>query len=327
MQLSRYRVLVVLFSLSSLLACRREATIGENVKTSEEPIGELPPPVRVEGVGLRTPESVLHDERADVYLVSNINGEPLARDDNGFIARLGPDGAVIELEWISGAAEGVTLHAPKGMALSGQTLYVADIDTVRTFDRSSGAPTGSIEIAGARFLNDVVAGQGGQIYVTDTGSLNGTNGTNGANGTNGPPDAIYRIGIDNSVEKLAQSSGIGKPNGIAIRGGDLFVVTAGSNEIYTIDVEGYRESIIKVPAGGLDGIVLLRDGRAVVSSWEAGAIFVQQPDGTFRQLLSGIEGPADMGYDAKRDRLLVPAFLEDAVLIQPLSSAPVSASE
>ncbi len=33
--------------------------------------------------GLSTPESVLYDAENDVYLVSNINDTPLAKDNNG----------------------------------------------------------------------------------------------------------------------------------------------------------------------------------------------------------------------------------------------------
>lgn len=96
-------------------------------------------PIVVEG-GLMTPESALHDPAADVYLVFDIDGNPSARDGNGFISRVAPDGSIRELKWIDGAREGVTLNAPKGMALRGNTLLVADLDAIRLFDRASGKP-------------------------------------------------------------------------------------------------------------------------------------------------------------------------------------------
>lgn len=37
--------------------------------------------------GIQTPESVLYEAGSDTYLVSNINGSPLAADNNGFISR------------------------------------------------------------------------------------------------------------------------------------------------------------------------------------------------------------------------------------------------
>jgi hypothetical protein len=42
--------------------------------------------------GLAIPESVLYDAAADVYLVSNINGSPLEKDNNGYISIFTPDG-------------------------------------------------------------------------------------------------------------------------------------------------------------------------------------------------------------------------------------------
>ena len=41
-------------------------------------------------MGFESPESVLYDELADLYLVSNVNGGLADADGNGFISRLGP---------------------------------------------------------------------------------------------------------------------------------------------------------------------------------------------------------------------------------------------
>src|SRR3970282_2965143 len=88
------------------------------------------PAVTVQGVAFHTPESSLYDAAEDVYLVANINGSPTAADGNGFISRIGPDGQVLALKWIAGTVSGVTLHAPKGMAIVGDTFYVTAITAV-----------------------------------------------------------------------------------------------------------------------------------------------------------------------------------------------------
>jgi hypothetical protein len=90
--------------------------------------------------GLATPESVLYDAETDTYLVSNINGAPLDKDNNGYIAEFAPDGKVVNAKLIEGGKNKVTLNAPKGSAIKDGVLYVADIDTVRMFDRKTGAP-------------------------------------------------------------------------------------------------------------------------------------------------------------------------------------------
>src|SRR5439155_172729 len=67
--------------------------------------------------GFLTPESVKYDTAQDVYFVSNVNGGPLAKDNNGFISRVRPDGAIENLKFVEGAHNGVPLNAPKGLAL------------------------------------------------------------------------------------------------------------------------------------------------------------------------------------------------------------------
>src|SRR5207249_1150955 len=103
--------------------------------------------------------SILYEPRSDVYLVSNINGDPTASDGNGFISRVAPDGRILELKWIDGAKPGVRLNGPKGMAVAGDTLYVSDITAVRMFDLRTGAPKDAVVILGSTFMNDLAAGR------------------------------------------------------------------------------------------------------------------------------------------------------------------------
>src|SRR5256712_6294032 len=107
--------------------------------------------------GFLTPESVLHDPVQDIYFVSNINGGPTAKDNNGFISRVRPDGAVENLKFIEGGHGGGTLKAPKGLAIRGDTLRVADIAMVPSFDAKTGAPrdSGSLARPGAGFRDDI----------------------------------------------------------------------------------------------------------------------------------------------------------------------------
>src|SRR5438876_9853235 len=120
--------------------------------------------------GFKTPESVKYDPDLDLYFVTNINGNPSAKDNNGFISRIRPDGPVDSLACVSGGRRGVTLTGPKGTAVVGDTLWVADIDAVRGFNKRTGAPVATVDLAklGAKFLNDLAVGPDGALYVTDT---------------------------------------------------------------------------------------------------------------------------------------------------------------
>src|SRR5690606_25123812 len=144
-----------------------ETTPSEDGAPTPEPPAAKPV-VRYEG--LSTPESVIHDEAQDRYLVSNINGSPLEKDNNGFISELTPDGSVKNLRFIAGGQNKVTLNAPKGLLLVDGVLYVTDIDVVRRFDAQTGASKGDISVPGAHFLNDLAAAPDGRVFVSDSGS-------------------------------------------------------------------------------------------------------------------------------------------------------------
>lgn len=258
--------------------------------------------------GMKTPESVLHDAAADRYLVSNIAGKPLEADNNGFVSVLSPEGKVVTEKWIEGGKGKVTLNAPKGSAIQGTLLYVADIDTVRTFDAKSGAPKGEVKIEGATFLNDVVATPDGSVWVSDSGVKVGGSGFE-PSGT----DAVYRIDKTNKVKAVIKSPDLAGPNGLlpAAQGG-VWVTTYRSNEIFRVDDKGVKQDVNKLPKGSLDGIVQVGD-TMLVASWDAASVYRGKPGGTFEAVLTSLDSPADIGWDGKRSRLLVPVFDKDVV--------------
>jgi hypothetical protein len=265
----------------------------------------------VENVGFATPESVYHDTAADVYLVSNINGSPLEVDDNGFISRVAPSGEVVELKWIDGASEAVTLNAPKGMTMSGNILYVADLTVVRMFDRETGAPMGEIAVEGSSFLNDLATGPNGTVYLTDTGFQGGEQGFV-PSGT----DAVYRIENGEAVA-IAEGDALGRPNGVVVAGEAVWVVTFGSGALYQVQ-EMAPVNQMSLPEGSLDGVVMLDDGDLLISSWDAQAVYRGPVGGPFEVVVRDVPAPADIGYDAQRGRVLIPLFQDNAVRIVPL---------
>jgi len=297
-------------ALALVAGCQQQAPPPE--AASATPAAEAQRPLRLAGVGFVTPESVLHDTEADLYLVSNVNGAPLAKDGNGFISRVSPEGTVTELKWIDGTDEAVTLDAPKGMAIVGDTLYVTDIDSVRLFERETGAPKGSIAIEGATFLNDLAPAPGGGVYLTDSGLKASESGFEPSGSA-----AVYEIGANGKVRTLIAGADLPAPNGVAADGDRVLVVTFGANELFTI-ADGKMVVLAKLPAGSLDGLVQLPDGRWAVSSWESQSIYAGPLEGPFETILTGMPAPADIGVDLKRQRLLVPRFQDNDVVIEPL---------
>jgi hypothetical protein len=278
-------------------------------------LGDAEPGIEIAGVGFMTPESVLADTIADVYLVSNINGGPADMDDNGFISRVSPEGEVLELKWIDGEHPQMTLNAPKGMAIRGDSLFVADIDCVRIYNRVTGLPAGRICVEGATFLNDVAVGPEGSLFVTDSGLRAGASGLE-PSGT----DAVYRLTVEEGRRgaTLAKSADLGAPNGIAVGPRGIWVVTFGSGEIFALTATGERTQVVPRSNRQLDGLVFLPDGGFLFSSWRDSAVYRVAGEGGQPTKIISLPSPADIGFDPKRNRVLIPVFTEDRVVIRDL---------
>ncbi|HYC88731.1 MAG TPA: hypothetical protein VEO54_05935 [Thermoanaerobaculia bacterium] len=277
------------------------------------PMRDPAPPANAIITRLRGPESVLHDAEQDVYFISNLNGGLQTVDDNGFITRVNAKTLFVELKWIEAG-----LDAPKGMAIAGDTLYVSDILGVRMFDRRTGRPLGEVKLPGATLINDIVS-DGKSVYVSDTGLRVAEGHTFARTGT----DAIWKI-TGSRAEKIASGAELQHPNGLEFVDGRVWAVTFGPREIYSLDVArasargGRPRTVAKLPRGQLDGLVRLADGSVVVSSWLGEGVYRGTPGAAFEPILTGIDAPADLGYDTKRHRLLVPIPGANQVTIHAL---------
>jgi DNA-binding beta-propeller fold protein YncE len=254
---------------------------------------------------------VLYDDAADRYLVSNINGKPTDLDNNGFIMELSPDGKVTKPKFIAGGANDVKLNAPKGMALHGGILYVSDVSTVRKFDAKTGAAKGEIPVPGSTFLNDLAATPEGKLYVSDSGVKVTDKGFEPTGS-----EAVYAI--DKGKPKaLTKSKDLSAPNGLLPTTGGVLAVTLNSNELYRIDDKGARQDITKLPDGGLDGLIQVGD-KLLISSWKAKTIYRGKLNDKFEPVIPNVNSPADIAWDSKRSRVLVPRFLDNAVEVYEL---------
>jgi hypothetical protein len=265
---------------------------------------------------LSTPESAIHDSIQDVYLVSSINGDGTALDNNGFISRIRPDGTVENLRFIAGGQNGVTLNGPKGLALKGDSLWVSDITVVRVFSARTGAPLGSIDLAaqGAMFLNDVAAGPDGSIYLTDSG-FRVVNGEYSHPG----PDRIFRVLPDGRVSVLLMGDQLKTPNGITWDPGTsrMLLGPLSDSTVYGFTLGDSAVSAIVKGPGGYDGIEALGGGRFVVSSLDGSSILIYR-DGALTTVIDSLQDPADIGVDRRRGRLLIPSLGGNRLEIRPL---------
>lgn len=264
--------------------------------------------------GFAKPESVLYDVDNDRYLVSNVNGNPNDKDNNGFISVLSPDGQVTNLKWIEGGKNKVKLDAPTGSAIVKGVLYVADLTTVRMFDLKTGAPKGAIAIPGATLLNDVAAAPDGKVYVSDSGFKIGATGNLEATSS----DAMYVI-EKGKAKALAKTTDLHMPNGVAWTDKGLVVCSSGAPEVFRLDEKGAKQDVTTTapPGGRLDGLVSVGDSL-LVTSHEASAVLRGKLGGTFEVAIPEQKTPTDIGYDTKRGRVLVPHVMEDTVDVYEL---------
>ncbi len=308
--------------LLGLLACQHRGSATNGPSDPAAPSASAaqastqspaPQPRRVHEwtTGLAQPESMLWDEAGDRYLVSNIDGVPSEADGKGYIATLAPDSDEPPVPFIVSGKPGpdgkpVTLDAPKGMALVGELLYVADLTRVRRFELKTGNARGAIDVPGATFLNDVAAAPDGRVFVSDTGVRATPSGMEGT-GT----DAIWEVSGERPVA-LLRGPELQRPNGLLWTPQGLLVVPLGGKTVMRLSADGKLSTLATLPTGSLDGIVAVGEDW-LISSWEGKCVYRGSVERPFTVLLANQTSPADLGWDARRKRLLVPHLAENRV--------------
>jgi hypothetical protein len=266
--------------------------------------------------GFQEPESAQHDPAQDVWFVSNIVGYGSVKDNDGYIARI--DARLLERGEIlaQGGVGGVELHAPKGMALQGDTLWVADIDVLRGFHRVTGEVVATVDMApyGAMLLNAITIGPDGEVVITDSAIRMTDKGVVFEKGSR--IFAVRGGPAGRSVAVIAEGDWLIHPNGIAWDpDGRRYVVAAFNpfiSEVYAIRPGDTARTTLHRTTGRLDGLLRMPDGRFLFTSWPDSALHVLE-GGEARRLASHIWTPADLGWDSLRSRVGIPSVLQGRV--------------
>lgn len=252
--------------------------------------------------GLKSPESVVQDKNGNIYITEI--GE-FNQDGDGQITKMDKKGNITVF------AKG--MDDPKGITMMGKNLYVTD--KMRVLEVY---PDGSWQVYGAQmafpgtpvFLNDIEADKTGNLYVSDSGSLQ-------------DGGQIFKIAKDGLVTIIADSKNpdILAPNGLLFEGrNQMLSVDFASGILYRVNLASGATTKVAEGFGGGDGIVKTKSGKVLISDWKNGVIN-QLSGGKARLFKSGLTSAADMALSADGEYLLVPLMKVGELLFIPLEEA------
>ena len=269
----------------------------------------------IANAGFDQPENLVYDSVADVFYVSNMGvGDPAGRDDNGFISKVASDGRVIASRWIAGGVGGATLDAPKGLAIRGDTVAVADVGAVRFFNRTTGKPI-RMETLPGLVMNDVAYAPDGSLWITDTGPERTTTPVD----TSKDEDAVWRIAPNGRVRAVARGLALDRPDGIVLDGTSALVSTFGANRIERVAEGAPSRAVVVLGGGKVDGLRRMAEGSLIATSWDAHQVW--RLDAALRPhtLLTDIVSPAGVAVDTRHHRLAVTSMKDNRLYLVPLA--------
>ena len=254
-------------------------------------------------LGLTNSECIRYDAANDRYIISNLNTR--GPENNGYISLMSPDGAITNLKFIEGGKNGATLIDPLGIYIQNDMIWVADITHMRKFDLKTGAPRGEVALPGANRPNDIFVTKDGTAYISDNGGTAGT---------------IIRVSPSGQVSLVHPRDDImEKPNGVAVMpDGTLIHAGRGVNISFRNAQTGQLIKEKSLPTAQFDALIPLADGSILAASQVGKNVYKVSPMGEITEVAKEIAIPAAIGYDIKRNRLLIPQIAPGTITMVDL---------
>lgn len=236
---------------------------------------------------LDTPESVFYFDTENALFVACMGKKQEANDGDGSIAKVNPDGSIVNPTWISG------LNDPKGMAVHQNKLFVADRTQLVVIDITKGSILKKYDAENSKFLNDVTVGADGEVYVSDMRD-----------------QRIYKL-ENNQFESWMHGADLENVNGLWAEDGKLY---AGNASIWEIDLKSQQMKKLVENTEGVDGLKYLGNGKFIFSNWKGRVCITEGTKVT--EILNTTDprrNSADIDFDKTTSTLYVPTFFSNTV--------------
>jgi hypothetical protein len=240
---------------------------------------------------LKTPESVLVDEKAKVLYVSCINGKPEEGNSKSYISKVGLDGKVITLKFTE------NLNSTKGMDILDGKLYVTEMTNVVEIDLSSGKVLNKYPVEGAKFLNDISVDTKGKIvYISDSGN-----------------SKIHALS-KGKVTTVLEGAPLKGTNGLLVENNQVLIGN-GDGSLLSFNPASKKVTTVASGMGGIDGIVALGGKKYIVTEW-GGKVWYVGANGKPELKINSEKdkiNTADLGYNATSKVIYIPTFFHNTV--------------
>jgi len=243
------------------------------------------------GESLSVPESVVYDNNKNSIYTSNVNSIKSSnpwQDNNGFISKLDKNGKVVQLKWAEG------LQSPKGLALSKNHLFVADLNQVVKIDTTTGKTLAKFPAPkGIKMLNDITCDSVKELcYLSDSGTKQ-----------------IFEVSKVGKFTLLYDKEKVKHPeqNGLYLDN-DCLIMQGEKGKLKSLNLKTKKVTTISDSVDiSIDGITKYKEQGYLISTWSGGIYFVDN-SGKTKQILGDGFKTADIFYSDDLDLLLVPDF-------------------
>ena len=247
---------------------------------------------------------------ADKIFIADIGKtfESTARDSDGVVYQC----AINNINTKNKFNKTFKLNAPKGMMVSGNTIFIADVDRIVIANMETGLKTEEIAFADTTVsLNDIFMLDDNTLLVSVTNK-----------------HELFAVNLSSKEIIILSNSSVEGANGICRNEKKIYVCGFASKEkkkgnVYEYDLESNKVSPLVKELGHLDGIKLYNN-KLLISDWGAdynhGKIWeIDLETKRLRIVFEDERLKSPSGFDLLGDTLVIPCLDSGDILVYKLS--------